>query len=79
MVGGKGEVEKGKKKKGKRKREEGLRFVLRDAGRADEEAIKSAGAGSVMKASDNVWHVIAGEHAPAIASAIKLNLNAVSK
>ena len=40
---------------------------------------KSAGAGSVMKASDNVWHVIAGERAPAIAAAIKLNLSAVSK
>ena len=44
-----------------------LRFVLRDTGRADEEAVKSAGAGSVIKASENVWHVIAGERAPAIA------------
>ena len=35
---------------------------------------KSAGAGSVMKASENVWHVIAGERAPAIAAAIKLRL-----
>ena len=38
--------------------------------------MKSAGAGSVMKASENVWHVIAGERAPAIAAAIKLNLSA---
>ena len=56
-----------------------LRFVLRDTGKADQEALQSAGAGSVMKASDNVWHVIAGERAPAIAAAIKLNLSAVSK
>jgi N-acetylglucosamine PTS system EIICBA or EIICB component len=53
-----------------------LRFVLRDTGRADEEAMKSAGAGSVIKASENVWHVIAGERAPAIAAAVKLHLNA---
>jgi phosphotransferase system IIB component len=53
-----------------------LRFVLRDTGRADEEAVKSAGAGSVIKASENVWHVIAGERAPAIAAAVKLHLNA---
>ena len=50
-----------------------LRFVLRDAGRADEEAVKSAGAGSVIKASENVWHVIAGERAATIAAAVKLN------
>ena len=56
-----------------------LRFVLRDTGKADQEALQSAGAGSVLKASDNVWHVIAGERAPAIAAAIKLNLSAVSK
>ena len=55
-----------------------LRFVLRDAGRADEEAVKSAGAGSVIKASENVWHVIAGERAADIAAAVKLNLNAPS-
>jgi N-acetylglucosamine PTS system EIICBA or EIICB component len=56
-----------------------LRVVLRDTGKADQEAVKSAGAGSVMKASENVWHVIAGERAPAIAAAVKLNLSAVSK
>ena len=50
-----------------------LRFVLRDGRRADEEALKRAGAGSVMKASENVWHVIAGQRAQAIAAALKLN------
>jgi PTS system N-acetylglucosamine-specific IIC component len=50
-----------------------LRFVLRDGRRADEGALKRAGAGSVMKASENVWHVIAGERAQAIAAALKLN------
>ena len=53
-----------------------LRFVLRDGRRADEEALKSAGAGAVMKASENVWHVIAGHRAPAIAAALKLEMNA---
>ena len=53
-----------------------LRFVLRDGRRTDEEALKRAGAGDVMKASENVWHVIAGQRAPAIAAAIKLELNA---
>ena len=47
-----------------------LRFVVRDSGRADEEALKRAGAAGVMKASENVWHVIAGQRAPAIASAL---------
>jgi N-acetylglucosamine PTS system EIICBA or EIICB component len=56
-----------------------LRFVLRDTGKADEEAVKNAGAGSVMKASENVWHVLAGERAPAIAAAIKWNLSAPPK
>jgi N-acetylglucosamine PTS system EIICBA or EIICB component len=56
-----------------------LRFVLRDTGKADQESLQSAGAGSVMKASENVWHVIAGPRAAAIAAAIKLNLSAVSK
>ena len=53
-----------------------LRFVLRDGRRADEEELKSAGAGAVMKASENVWHVIAGHRAPAIAAALKLEMNA---
>ena len=54
-----------------------LRFVLRDGRRADEEALKRAGAGSVMKASENVWHVIAGQRAQAIAAALKPTLNAL--
>jgi hypothetical protein len=37
--------------------------------------LQSAGAGSVMKATDNVWHIIAGQRAPAIAAAIKLDLS----
>jgi len=52
-----------------------LRFVLRDARRADQEALKLAGAVGVMKASENVWHVVAGQRAPAIAAALDLNLN----
>jgi PTS system N-acetylglucosamine-specific IIC component len=52
-----------------------LRVVLRDTDKADQEALQSAGAGSVMKATDNVWHIIAGQRAPAIAAAIKLDLS----
>jgi phosphotransferase system IIB component len=55
-----------------------LRFVLRDAGRADQEALKRAGTAGVMKASENVWHVVAGRRTPAIAAALDLNLNAPS-
>jgi N-acetylglucosamine PTS system EIICBA or EIICB component len=47
-----------------------LRFVVRESDRADEEALKGAGAAGVMKVSENVWHVIAGQRAPAIASAL---------
>ena len=53
-----------------------LRFVLRDGRRADQEALNRAGAGAVMKASENVWHVIAGHRAPGIAAALKLEMNA---
>jgi N-acetylglucosamine PTS system EIICBA or EIICB component len=53
-----------------------LRFVLRDGRRADQEALNRAGAGTVMKASENVWHVIAGHRAPGIAAALKLEMNA---
>jgi N-acetylglucosamine PTS system EIICBA or EIICB component len=53
-----------------------LRFVLRDGRRADQEALNGAGAGVVMKASENVWHVIAGHRAPGIAAALKLEMNA---
>jgi N-acetylglucosamine PTS system EIICBA or EIICB component len=49
-----------------------LRFVLRDGRRTDEEALKRIGVTGLMKASDNVWHVIAGKRAPAIAAALKL-------
>jgi N-acetylglucosamine PTS system EIICBA or EIICB component len=52
-----------------------LRFVLRDAGKADTEALKGAGAAGVMKASENVWHVIAGQRATAIAAVLKRNVN----
>jgi phosphotransferase system IIB component len=50
-----------------------LRFELRDSGRADQEALQRAGTAGVMKASENVWHVIAGERAPAIATALGPN------
>jgi PTS system N-acetylglucosamine-specific IIC component len=53
-----------------------LRFVLRDASKADQEALKRAGAAGVLKASENVWHIVAGQRAPAIAAALDLNLNA---
>jgi hypothetical protein len=36
--------------------------------------LKIAGAGAVMKASQNVWHVIAGHRASAIAAALKLEM-----
>jgi PTS system N-acetylglucosamine-specific IIC component len=49
-----------------------LRFVLRDGGRTDEEALKRIGVNGVMRASENVWHIIAGKRAPAIAAALKL-------
>jgi PTS system N-acetylglucosamine-specific IIC component len=52
-----------------------LRFVLRDAGKADLEALRGAGAAGVMKASGNVWHVIAGQRAAAIAAVLKRNVN----
>jgi hypothetical protein len=53
--------------------------VLRDTRQADQEALRSASAGSVIKASENVWHVIAGERAPAIAAELNLILNASSR
>jgi N-acetylglucosamine PTS system EIICBA or EIICB component len=53
-----------------------LRFVLRDGRQTDEEALKRIGLTGAMKASENVWHVIAGQRAPAIAAALKVNLNA---
>ena len=56
-----------------------LRFVVRDTGRADEKALKSAGAAGVMKASENVCYVIAGQRARAIASALDLILDAPCK
>jgi PTS system N-acetylglucosamine-specific IIC component len=47
-----------------------LRFEVRESGRADEAALQRAGAAGVTKVSASVWHVIAGPHAPAIASAL---------
>jgi PTS system N-acetylglucosamine-specific IIC component len=52
-----------------------LRIELRDDAKADEGALKRAGVNGVAKAADNVWHVIAGQRAPAIAAAIKPTLN----
>jgi N-acetylglucosamine PTS system EIICBA or EIICB component len=52
-----------------------LRFVLRDAAKANSEALKGAGAAGVMKASENVWHVIAGQRAAAIAAVLNRNVN----
>jgi phosphotransferase system IIB component len=50
-----------------------LRFVLREAGRVDQDGLKGAGTAGVMKVSENVWHVIAGQRAPAIAAALDLS------
>ena len=50
-----------------------LRFVLHDASRIDQEALKFAGTAGVMKASENVWHVVAGQRAQAIAAALNLD------
>jgi PTS system N-acetylglucosamine-specific IIC component len=47
-----------------------LRFEVRESGRADEAALQRAGAAGVTKVSESVWHVIAGQHAPNIASAL---------
>jgi hypothetical protein len=52
--------------------------VLRDASRTDQEALKLAGTAGMMKASENVWHVIAGQRAAGIAAALNLNLDAPS-
>jgi hypothetical protein len=41
--------------------------------------LQRAGTAGVMKASENVWHVVAGQRAPAIAAALGLNLNASKK
>jgi N-acetylglucosamine PTS system EIICBA or EIICB component len=53
-----------------------LRFVLRNGRQTDEEALRRTGVAGVMKASENVWHVIAGQRAPAITAALQLKLNA---
>jgi PTS system N-acetylglucosamine-specific IIC component len=55
-----------------------LRFVLRDPHRADQEALNHAGTAGVMKVSENVWHVIAGQRAPAILATLNPNFNAPS-
>jgi PTS system N-acetylglucosamine-specific IIC component len=55
-----------------------LRFVLRDASRTDQGALKLVGTAGVMKASENVWHVVAGQRASAIAAALNLNLDVPS-
>ncbi|MBV8174711.1 MAG: PTS transporter subunit EIIC [Verrucomicrobia bacterium] len=52
-----------------------LRFVLSDGDRADQEALKRAGTAGVMKVSENVWHVIAGQRAPVIAAALNPDSN----
>jgi PTS system N-acetylglucosamine-specific IIC component len=48
-----------------------IRTVVRDPGRIDEAALESA---VTMKASENVWHVVAGQRAAAIATALHLIL-----
>jgi PTS system N-acetylglucosamine-specific IIC component len=48
-----------------------IRTVIRDPGRTDEAALESAVA---MKVSENVWHVVAGQRAGGIATALHLIL-----
>jgi PTS system N-acetylglucosamine-specific IIC component len=52
-----------------------LRFVLRDGGKADSEALERSGAAGLVKASDSVWHVIAGHQAAAVAAAVRAKLD----
>jgi len=52
-----------------------LRFVLRDGGKADNEALKRSGATGFVRASDSVWHVIAGQQAAAVAAAVGAKLD----
>jgi phosphotransferase system IIB component len=52
-----------------------LRFVLRDGSKADSEALKRSGAAGFAKASEKVWHAIAGRQAPAVAAAVGAKLN----
>lgn len=51
-----------------------LRFVLRDGSKADGEALKRSGAKGFTKASENVWHVIAGQRAAAVAAEVGAKL-----
>lgn len=51
-----------------------LRFVLRDGGKADNEALKCSGTAGLVRASDSVWHVIAGHQAVAVAAAVGAKL-----
>jgi phosphotransferase system IIB component len=52
-----------------------LRFVLRDGNKADSEALKRSGAAGFARASETVWHVIAGRQARAVATAVGARLN----
>jgi PTS system N-acetylglucosamine-specific IIC component len=47
-----------------------IRFVLQEAGKIDTEGLKNSGVAGFTKASDNVWHVLAGQQAAAIAGAV---------
>jgi len=47
-----------------------LRVALGDEGRIDERALERAGAGGVMRVSDRVVHVIVGEDAAGLATAM---------
>jgi len=52
-----------------------LRFVLQDGNKADSEALKRSGAAGFARASEKVWHVIAGQQAAAVAAAVGTRLN----
>jgi len=52
-----------------------LRFVLQDGNKADSEALKRSGAAGFGRASEKVWHVIAGQQAAAVAAAVGTRLN----
>ena len=53
-----------------------VRVEVRDGARVDEAALEAAGAAGVLRLSDSVLHVVLGERAGAVASALDEELRA---
>ena len=53
-----------------------VRVEVRDGGRVDEAALEAAGAAGVLRLSDSVLHLVLGERAGAVASALDEELRA---